>query len=109
MNSLNDNDKDNKELFNEVTGYEENESETDRDHSILSSEFEDDDCTTYTKIDSDDNKDIDKIKVKKVLNSKENMSGELIRVILGSPSIKEGISFNHIQHLHQLMMDQYLK
>ena len=25
-----------------------------------------------------------------------------IKIILGSPSIKEGISFKHIQHLHQL-------
>ena len=47
-------------------------------------------------------KDADKIKVKKDLNSKENMSGKLIRVVLGSPSIKEGISFRHVQHLHQI-------
>lgn len=47
-------------------------------------------------------KDADKIKVKKVLNSRENMSGKLIRVVLGSPSIKEGISFRHVQHLHQI-------
>ena len=46
--------------------------------------------------------DNDKIKVKAILNSKENMDGKIIKVILGSPSIKEGISFKHIQHLHQI-------
>ena len=46
--------------------------------------------------------DIDKQIVKSVLNSKENMDGKIIKVILGSPSIKEGISFKHIQHLHQI-------
>jgi hypothetical protein len=30
------------------------------------------------------------------------MDGKIIKVILGSPSIKEGISFKHIQHLHQI-------
>ena len=47
--------------------------------------------------------DLDKERVKSTFNSKENISGKQIRVILGSPSIKEGISFKHIQHLH--MMD----
>ena len=47
-------------------------------------------------------KDKQKQEVKSVLNSKANMNGEIIRVILGSPSIKEGISFKHIQHLHQI-------
>jgi hypothetical protein len=46
--------------------------------------------------------DNDKQIVKSVLNSKENMDGKIIKVILGSPSIKEGISFKHIQHLHQI-------
>jgi hypothetical protein len=47
-------------------------------------------------------KDKDKIKIKEILNSKNNIDGNKIRVILGSPSIKEGISFKHIQHLHQI-------
>lgn len=40
--------------------------------------------------------------VKMVLNSTANMDGKIIRIVLGSPSIKEGISFKHIQHLHQI-------
>jgi len=47
-------------------------------------------------------KDKEKQEVKAILNSKMNMRGEIIKVILGSPSIKEGISFKHIQHLHQI-------
>jgi hypothetical protein len=47
-------------------------------------------------------KDQDKIKIKEILNSKDNIDGNKIKVILGSPSIKEGISFKHIQHLHQI-------
>jgi DnaJ-domain-containing protein 1 len=47
-------------------------------------------------------KDEDKQTVKMILNSKENMDGSKIKVILGSPSIKEGISFKHVQHLHQI-------
>ena len=46
--------------------------------------------------------DKEKQEVKAVLNSKANMRGEIIKVILGSPSIKEGITFKHIQHLHQI-------
>ena len=47
---------------------------------------------------NDDNKQ----DVKNVLNSISNMDGSKIKVVLGSPSIKEGISFKHIQHLHQI-------
>jgi hypothetical protein len=46
--------------------------------------------------------DNNKQRVKLILNSVENMDGKLIRVVLGSPSIKEGISFKHCQHLHQI-------
>jgi len=46
--------------------------------------------------------DENKQNVKMILNSNENKDGKLIKVILGSPSIKEGISFKHIQHLHQI-------
>lgn len=47
-------------------------------------------------------KDYDKQVIKGVVNSKENIDGKLVRVILGSPSIREGISFKHIQHMHLL-------
>ena len=68
--------------------------------------------SNYTKTGSKKNKtfvlwdaslnDKEKQEVKSVLNSTNNMDGKIIRVILGSPSIKEGISFKHIQHLHQI-------
>lgn len=47
-------------------------------------------------------KDADKTYIKGVVNSSKNLYGESVRVILGSPSIKEGISFKHIQHMHLL-------
>jgi hypothetical protein len=47
-------------------------------------------------------KDSDKEKAKKIINSKENMDGKFIRLVIGSPSIKEGVSFKHVQHLHLL-------
>jgi len=68
--------------------------------------------SNYTKTGSKKNKtfvlwdaslnDKEKQEVKSVLNSTNNMDGKIIRVVLGSPSIKEGISFKHIQHLHQI-------
>ena len=46
-------------------------------------------------------KDADKVLIKSVMNNgKTNLDGSKVRVILGSPSIKEGISFKHVQHLH---------
>lgn len=47
-------------------------------------------------------KDNQKQQMKTLLNSYNNIGGKIIRVILGSPSIKEGISFKHVQHLHQI-------
>jgi hypothetical protein len=47
-------------------------------------------------------KDSEKQLIKKIANSPENMDGKYIKVILGSPSIKEGVSFKHIQHVHLL-------
>lgn len=47
-------------------------------------------------------KDKDKQLVKSKVNSISNIDGKFIKVILGSPSIKEGVSFKHIQHLHLL-------
>lgn len=48
-------------------------------------------------------KDVEKLLIKSVMNNaKDNLDGRQVRVILGSPSIKEGISFKHVQHLHLL-------
>jgi hypothetical protein len=47
-------------------------------------------------------KDKDKQAVKSKVNSISNIDGKFIKVVLGSPSIKEGVSFKHIQHLHLL-------
>lgn len=47
-------------------------------------------------------KDSDKQTIKGVANSLDNVHGEKVRVILGSPSVKEGVSFKHIQHMHLL-------
>lgn len=47
-------------------------------------------------------KDADKQMIKSIINAKDNIFGDHIRVIIGSPSIKEGVSFKHIQHLHLL-------
>jgi hypothetical protein len=45
-------------------------------------------------------KDQDKVKIKSIVNKKDNMDGRRVRVIIGSPSIREGVSFKHIQHMH---------
>lgn len=47
-------------------------------------------------------KDNHKQLIKSKANNIDNMDGKYLRVILGSPSIKEGISFKHLQHLHML-------
>jgi len=46
--------------------------------------------------------DMQKQKIKSLANSRANIDGSLLKVILGSPSIKEGVSFKHVQHLHML-------
>ncbi len=46
--------------------------------------------------------DMQKQKIKSIANSKQNIDGSMLKVILGSPSIKEGVSFKHVQHLHML-------
>jgi hypothetical protein len=47
-------------------------------------------------------KDADKQKIKSICNSSDNKYGKYVRVVLGSPSMKEGVSFKHIQHMHIL-------
>lgn len=49
---------------------------------------------------SGDTKDVDKQLLKAVANNRNNLFGDKLRVIIGSPSIKEGVSFKHVQHLH---------
>ena len=49
-----------------------------------------------------DVKDEQKEALKMALNTKNNMTGKNIKIVLGSPSIKEGVSFKHVQHLHVL-------
>ena len=44
--------------------------------------------------------DIKKDIIKKIINSENNIYGNKIKLLIGSPSIKEGISFKHIQHIH---------
>ena len=43
-----------------------------------------------------------KMIIKSMVNRYENLSGDSIRVVLGSPSTREGISFKHMQHVHLL-------
>ena len=51
---------------------------------------------------SGDTNDADKSLIKSIANNKNNITGNRLRVIIGSPSVKEGVSFKHIQHLHLL-------
>lgn len=44
----------------------------------------------------------DKSSIKSIANHKDNLDGKYLRVILGSPSIKEGVVFKHVQHMHIL-------
>jgi len=36
------------------------------------------------------------------MNSRNNMNGNIIKIIIGTPLTKEGITFKHIQHFHLL-------
>lgn len=40
--------------------------------------------------------------IKKIMNNTDNLYGDKIKLLIGSPSIKEGVSFKHIQHIHIL-------
>lgn len=55
----------------------------------------------YAKWDGSTN-DSNKQLIKRIVNNKNNIDGNQIKIILGSPSIKEGISFKHVQHMHIL-------
>lgn len=43
-----------------------------------------------------------KEEIKSIFNTKENINGKNIKIILGSPSIKEGVSLNSIRQVHIL-------
>lgn len=45
-------------------------------------------------------KDADKTVIKNVVNKVDNIDGKMVRVLIGSPSMREGISFKHVQHMH---------
>lgn len=45
-------------------------------------------------------KDGDKSVIKNVVNKVDNIDGKMVRILIGSPSMKEGVSFKHIQHMH---------
>jgi hypothetical protein len=49
---------------------------------------------------SGNTKDDQKHIIKSLVNAKNNIYGKYIKVILGSPSIKEGVSFYHVQDMH---------
>lgn len=45
-------------------------------------------------------KDVHKAAIKSIANSRDNIDGRYLRVVIGSPSIKEGVSFKAVQNLH---------
>lgn len=47
-------------------------------------------------------KDHTKEMIKLIANRVNNITGKYLKVIIGSPSIREGVSFKHIQHVHLL-------
>jgi len=47
-------------------------------------------------------KDKEKEYIKKLFNDKSNLEGNKLKLIIGSPSIKEGVSFKHVQDMHIL-------
>ena len=40
--------------------------------------------------------------IKQIFNQKENTDGSKIKIILGSPSVKEGVSFKRVRQVHIL-------
>jgi hypothetical protein len=45
---------------------------------------------------------VERRNIKQVLNDPSNIDGRQIKVIIGSPAMKEGVSFLHIQHVHMV-------
>lgn len=46
--------------------------------------------------------DVEKRRYKSAFNHPSNIEGTVVRLVLGSPSIREGVTFKHVQHLHIL-------
>lgn len=47
-------------------------------------------------------KDNEKQLIKSIINNTNNLFGDKLKIVIGSPSIREGISFKHIQNIHIL-------
>lgn len=47
-------------------------------------------------------KNSEKDAIKSLANSIENIDGKLLKVVIGSPAMKEGVSFKHVQDYHIL-------
>lgn len=54
---------------------------------------------------SGDQDNLDKNEIKNVVNNYQNKNGELIKIIIGSPSIKEGVSLKRFSQVH--IMEPY--
>lgn len=70
-------------------------------HDVINGKVESVDYKVYAFWDGA-TKDAEKEMIKRLVNSTTNIDGRLVKVILGSPSIKEGVSFKHAQHMHLL-------
>jgi hypothetical protein len=44
----------------------------------------------------------ERVKIQEIINSKENLNGDKIKVIIGSPLISEGVSFKNVKYVHIL-------
>ena len=65
-------------------------------NDILWKSYENKIYAIWSGNETDKKKDI----IKKLINNENNIYGNKIKLLIGSPSIKEGISFKHIQHIH---------
>ena len=61
--------------------------------------FEDDRFQKYIFL-TGETKSSYQIKLINLFNEKRNNNGKFVNVILGTDKIKQGVSFNHIQHIH---------
>lgn len=66
------------------------------DNNVLWKLYENKIYAIWSGNETDKKKDI----IKKIINSENNIYGNKLKLLIGSPSIKEGISFKHIQHIH---------
>jgi len=66
------------------------------ENNVLWNSYENKIYAIWSGNETDKKKDI----IKKIINSENNIYGNKLKLLIGSPSIKEGISFKHIQHIH---------